>query len=188
MNHKSSMFVTIVCNHPRGHVCKIWRECAKKAFEDECDFMVLMGDGVDVGLKDEGWMRAAYTEFEQLAVSSGTNLGCIALQDISFPGMPTFHRAHMEILKEKVVPDIFINQDALVVQRCSRVEFQMRSVVRPKRDTPSNPPKTPSRRLTLPVESWIREKGCKLLNTGRRDTILPCRYIRVMELESSKAS
>ena len=146
---------------------------------------------VDLELKDEGWMGAAYTEFEQLAVSSGTNLGfgCIAFPDISFPGMPTFHRTHIEIFKEKVVPDIFINQDALVVQRCSRVEFQMRSVVKPKRDTPSNPPKTgPSRRLTLPVESWIREKGCKLLNTGRRDTILPCRYIRVMELESSKAS
>jgi len=91
VNHKSPMFVTIVCNHPRGHVCKIWRECARKAFEDE-------------------WMRAAYIEFEKL---SGTNLGfgCMAFQDMSFPGMPTFHRAHMEIFKEKVVPDIFINQD-----------------------------------------------------------------------------
>jgi len=123
----------------------------------------------------------------------GTNLGfgCIAFQDISFPGMPTFpivHRIHMEISRKKLfrtssstktaIPSSFNYTAALVVQRCSRVEFQMRSVVRPKQDTSSNPPKTgPSRRLALPVESWIREKGYKLPNTGRRDTILPCRYI-----------
>ncbi|KAF9526234.1 NAD-dependent epimerase/dehydratase [Crepidotus variabilis] len=106
--------VTLVCKHPRGHVCKIWKECAKRAFEDGCDYFVLLGD--DVVLKDEGWMRDAHAAFKQLSATTRTpfGFGCVAFTDLTFPGMPTFpivHRIHMEIFKGEIIPDAFINQD-----------------------------------------------------------------------------
>ncbi|KAH9475745.1 GDP-mannose 3,5-epimerase 2 [Psilocybe cubensis] len=104
---------SIYCDLPRGHVCALWRKCAKKAWVDGCDYLVLMGD--DIILHDEGWMRKAYTEFSDLAneLLVPYGFGCVAFTDISFPGMPTFpivHRTHMDIFGE-VVPEIFVNQD-----------------------------------------------------------------------------
>ena len=106
--------VTLYCDHPRGHVCKIWRDCARKAFMDKCDYMVLMGD--DVILKDEGWIRSIHKEFVEISRENNLPLGfgCVAFTDISFPGMPTFpviHRTHMDIFNGDVIPDIFVNQD-----------------------------------------------------------------------------
>lgn len=102
------------CNHPAGHVCAIWRQIAKKAWEDRCDYFVLMGD--DVILKDEGWIRDAHEEFAQIARRTGAphGFGCVAFTDISFPGMPTFaiiHRTHLDIFNGDVIPENFINQD-----------------------------------------------------------------------------
>lgn len=102
------------CNHPAGHVCAIWRQIAKRAWKDECDYFVLMGD--DVVLQDEGWMRDAHAEFLQIAHHTGVphGFGCVAFTDTSFPGMPTFpivHRTHLDIFGGDVIPDIFINQD-----------------------------------------------------------------------------
>ncbi|KAF8554459.1 glycosyltransferase family 2 protein [Imleria badia] len=103
-----------ICNHPPGHVCAIWRQVAKKAWEDGCDYFVLMGD--DVVLKDEGWIRDAHAEFAEIAHRAGAphGLGCVAFTDTSFPGMPTFpiiHRTHLNIFDGDVIPEIFINQD-----------------------------------------------------------------------------
>ncbi|KAL4242718.1 hypothetical protein ABKN59_011737 [Abortiporus biennis] len=106
--------VSLIEHHPPGHVCSLWRDCARKAWEDKCDFMVLMGD--DVKLLDVGWMNASYHEFQKLAQDEGVpfGFGCIAFTDVSFPGMPTFpiiHRTHLDIFDGEVVPDIFVNQD-----------------------------------------------------------------------------
>jgi len=106
--------VTIICDHPRGHICKIWRDCAKKTFEGGCHYFVLMGD--DVVLKDEGWMRDTQAIFVQLATTAQTpfGFGCVAFTDLTFPGMPTFpiiHRTHMIIYEGDVLPDAFLNQD-----------------------------------------------------------------------------
>ncbi|KAK2462169.1 hypothetical protein APHAL10511_005801 [Amanita phalloides] len=106
--------VKIICNQPRGHVCSIWRECARKAWRDGCDYLVLMGD--DVILHDEGWMRDIHSEFQKLAEIRRVpfGFGCVAFKDLSFPGMPTFpvlHRTHMDIFNGVVVPEKFINQD-----------------------------------------------------------------------------
>ncbi|KIK51182.1 glycosyltransferase family 2 protein [Collybiopsis luxurians FD-317 M1] len=104
---------TLICTHPRGHVCKLWRDCARAAWEDKSDFMVLMGD--DVLLKDEGWMRDIHKEFLNFSRNGlPFGFGCVAFTDTSFPGMPTFpviHRTHMEIFNGEVIPSIFINQD-----------------------------------------------------------------------------
>ncbi|KAJ3562199.1 hypothetical protein NP233_g9726 [Leucocoprinus birnbaumii] len=100
--------------HPKGYVCALWRDCARQAYLDGCDYFVLMGD--DVTLLDEGWMRKCHSTFESLSKSTGLPFGlaCVSFTDLSFPGMPTFpiiHRSHMEAFDGEVVPDTFINQD-----------------------------------------------------------------------------
>ncbi|KAG8888581.1 hypothetical protein FRB98_007345 [Tulasnella sp. 332] len=105
---------TILCDHPRGHVCALWRDCARQAWKDGCDWMTLMGD--DVELLDEGWMRRVREEFEAISLKEGVpgGFGCVAFTDDSFPGMPTFpivHRSHLGVFGGEVIPDTFINQD-----------------------------------------------------------------------------
>ncbi|KAJ3777051.1 NAD-dependent epimerase/dehydratase [Lentinula raphanica] len=115
--HNAGLFhtQTLVCNHPRGYICELWRDCARKAWGDGCDYFVLLGD--DVTLKDEGWMRDIHAEFLRMAggrTGIPTGLGCVAFTDVTFPGMPTFpvvHRTHMDIFNGEVVPSVFINQD-----------------------------------------------------------------------------
>ncbi|KAK6988602.1 hypothetical protein R3P38DRAFT_274221 [Favolaschia claudopus] len=104
----------LVCNFPRGHVCSHWRECARKAYADGCDYMSLFGD--DVELLDEGWLRELHRIFEDISSDTGSphGLGCVAFTDLSFPGMPTFpviHRRHLDIFEGNVIPSEFINQD-----------------------------------------------------------------------------
>lgn len=106
--------VTLTCRHPRGHVCQLWRDCARKAWVDGCQYLSLMGE--DVTLLDEGWMRDVHAKFGEFASANSLpfGFGCVAFTDVSFPGMPTFpviHRTHMDIFGGKVVPDVFINQD-----------------------------------------------------------------------------
>ncbi|KAF9782332.1 glycosyltransferase family 2 protein [Thelephora terrestris] len=106
--------VTIEANHAKGHVCAHWRDCARRAFEDQCDYFTLLGD--DVTLKDPGWMRRIHEEFKRLQNGKGVpfGFGCVAFTDTTFPGMPTFpviHRTHMEIFEGLVVPEVFFNQD-----------------------------------------------------------------------------
>lgn len=99
---------------PKGHVCKLWRASARRAWENACDYYVLMGD--DVEILDEGWMRDTVSEFECIAAREEVplNFGCVVFTDTSFPGMPTFpilHRTHLDIFGGEVIPDHFINQD-----------------------------------------------------------------------------
>jgi nucleoside-diphosphate-sugar epimerase/GT2 family glycosyltransferase len=99
---------------PKGHVCKLWRASARLAWENGCDYYVLMGD--DVELLDEGWMRDAVSEFQSAAARESVppNFGCVVFTDTSFPGMPTFpilHRTHLDVFDGEVIPDDFINQD-----------------------------------------------------------------------------
>ena len=106
--------VTLVARHEKGHVCAHWRDCARRAFKDGCDYFILLGD--DVTLKDEGWMRRIQAEFKRLEDEKGvpSGFGCVAFTDTTFPGMPTFpvvHKTHMEIFDGLVVPEVFFNQD-----------------------------------------------------------------------------
>jgi nucleoside-diphosphate-sugar epimerase/glycosyltransferase involved in cell wall biosynthesis len=106
--------VPIEAKHEKGHICAHWRECARHAFEDGCDYFTLLGD--DVTLKDEGWMRIVHEEFERLESKRGVpfGFGCVAFTDTTFPGMPTFpvvHKTHMDIFGGLVIPEAFFNQD-----------------------------------------------------------------------------
>lgn len=46
-----------------GHLCAIWRQCARRAWKDGCDYIALMGSGGM--LKDQGWMRNIHAEFRR---------------------------------------------------------------------------------------------------------------------------
>lgn len=112
--HGFPNITTILSRHQKGHVCALWRDSARRAFHDDCDYYVLMGD--DIELLDEGWMRTIHAKFQEVATESRgpTGFGCVAFTDVSFPGMPTFpvvHRTHMSIFDGEVVPEEFINQD-----------------------------------------------------------------------------
>ncbi|CEL53101.1 hypothetical protein RSOLAG1IB_11233 [Rhizoctonia solani AG-1 IB] len=113
-SHGFSNIFTTICEHKKGHVCALWRDTARIAYEQQCDYYVLMGD--DIELLDEGWMRVIHQRFSTLSAESGgpPGFGCVAFTDITFPGMPTFpvvHRTHMDIFNGQVVPEEFINQD-----------------------------------------------------------------------------
>ncbi|KAG7442613.1 glycosyltransferase family 2 protein [Guyanagaster necrorhizus] len=106
---------TIICHQPRGHVCSLWRHCARTAYSDPTiTYFVLMGD--DVEILDEGWMAKIHSSFISISQEHRTPLGfgCVAFRDLSFPGMPTFpvvHRTHLDIFNGEVIPEIFVNQD-----------------------------------------------------------------------------
>ncbi|KAG8957540.1 hypothetical protein FRC03_010046 [Tulasnella sp. 419] len=104
----------LVLNEGRGNVCGLWRKCARRAWENNCTYYVLMGD--DVELLDEGWMSRVHQEFTNISKNEGVpvGFGCVAFKDISFPGMPTFpvlHKTHLDIFEGEVIPPIFFNQD-----------------------------------------------------------------------------
>ena len=104
---------TLICHEPRGAVCNLWRCCARKAWEDGCDYFALMGD--DVTLQDGNWMGIIHDTFQgfgEHGLPSG--FGCVAFTDVTFPGMPTFpviHRLHLDIFHGEVIPSSFVNQD-----------------------------------------------------------------------------
>ncbi|KAI0699816.1 glycosyltransferase family 2 protein [Cytidiella melzeri] len=86
------------------------------AWNDGCDYFVLMGDDVVLPAEAKAWPVLAHAAFEELSVRRGVprGFGCVAFTDVSFPGMPTFpiiHRKHMDIFHGQVVPDVFVNQD-----------------------------------------------------------------------------
>lgn len=112
--HGLSNITTILSTHEKGKVCALWRDAARGAFKNNCDYYVLMGD--DIELLDEGWMRTIHSKFQQVSKESGcpNGFGCVAFTDLTFPGMPTFpviHRTHMTIFDGEVIPEAFINQD-----------------------------------------------------------------------------
>ena len=101
-------------HHPKGNVCALWRDCARRAYEDKCDYYVLMGD--DITLHNANWMSTIHRAFAELSTTEGVphGFGCVAFTDISFPGMATFpviHRTHLDIFGGNIIPDVFTNQD-----------------------------------------------------------------------------
>mmetsp|Transcript_17483 Transcript_17483/g.47688 ORF Transcript_17483/g.47688 Transcript_17483/m.47688 type:complete len:1004 (-) Transcript_17483:1972-4983(-) len=92
-----------------GRVCRIWNHLGKHS---KNDFIVLFGD--DVVLKDEGWRSQVVAKFQEISVKTGLPLGaaCVALNDESFPGFPTFpvvHRWHIDKF-DTILPRQFVNQ------------------------------------------------------------------------------
>ncbi|KAG8859103.1 hypothetical protein FRB96_004673 [Tulasnella sp. 330] len=191
---------TILCDHPRGHVCALWRDCARQAWKDGCDWMTLMGD--DVELLDEGWMRRVREEFEAISLKEGVpgGFGCVAFTDDSFPGMPTFpivHRSHLGVFGGEVIPDTFINQDGdpylyQLYRRwgaSSMIPCRLRNSVgggvaaRYEKQHAVGWTFEPLDEGTRTVGAWLEEKGVKVERKVTLDVIVPCYRVNVPILD-----
>ncbi|KAI0922077.1 hypothetical protein AcV7_007840 [Taiwanofungus camphoratus] len=192
--------VTLICMHPRGHVCAIWRDCARRAWQDGCDYFTLMGD--DVILQDANWMSAVCDTFADFvseeAVPKG--FGCVAFTDTSFPGMPTFpiiHRTHMEIFGGEVIPASFINQDGdpflfQLYQRwgCSRM-ISSRICNRLGGSEGARYQKVHAvgwtfnllDSATTTVEAWLRRSSSSVQRKLTLDVIIPCYRVNLSYLD-----
>lgn len=180
--------VTLVRNYPRGRVCSLWRDCARKAWQEGADYFVLMGD--DVTLHTVGWMSTVHRAFLSMAQETGTpfGLGCVAFKDTTFPGMPTFpvvHRTHMEIFDGRVVPDVFVNQDGdpflfQLYRRfgCSRmVDCEIRNAVGGSDD---------ARYEKEPVKDWTfgtLSEATAIVETFLRDASSTRRIVRKLTID-----
>jgi nucleoside-diphosphate-sugar epimerase/glycosyltransferase involved in cell wall biosynthesis len=198
--HGISDIVTLSCNYPRGHVCSIWRKGARRAWEDGCEYIMLMGD--DVSLEDEGWMRDAHSAFMNMSNDEKmpSGFGCVAFTDTTFPGMPTFpivHRMHMDIFEGEVVPQIFVNQDGdpFLFQlyrrwNCSRMfSSRIRNGLggsEPARYTKQHATDWTFEtldRATTSVEMWLSKRNIPALRKLTLDVIIPCYRVQMAFLE-----
>ncbi|EDQ85412.1 uncharacterized protein MONBRDRAFT_38874 [Monosiga brevicollis MX1] len=97
-----------------GAICHYWTALARQAYDLGATHFLLLGD--DVRILTPGWVTAIVNKFEDMARDTNLPLGfgCVAFDDVSFPGFPTFpvvSRTHMEIFGGEILPDFFINQD-----------------------------------------------------------------------------
>jgi glycosyltransferase involved in cell wall biosynthesis len=105
----SVQFVKI-CPKMFGKVCRIWNHLARQASND---FIVLLGD--DVELLDSGWKQDIERKFIEIKDNNPDlpfGAACVAFNDISFKGFPTFpviHRFHLKTFRT-LLPQQFINQ------------------------------------------------------------------------------
>jgi len=95
-----------------GKLCWIWGRMARNAVDSGADFILLIGD--DVELLTPGWQYEIEMEFSKISALTGLPLGaaCVALRDESFPAFPTFpvvNRFHLEKFGE-LFPEEFVNQ------------------------------------------------------------------------------
>ncbi|KAL3909756.1 MAG: hypothetical protein SGILL_007960 [Bacillariaceae sp.] len=93
-----------------GKLCRIWNYLGKHA---ENEFVVLLGD--DILLLDDGWQSKVDLKFQEIAEKQNLPFGaaCVALNDLSFPGFPTFpvvHQWHVNKFGGTILPRQFVNQ------------------------------------------------------------------------------
>ncbi|CAG8443439.1 10934_t:CDS:2 [Funneliformis caledonium] len=100
---------------PPGSICAIWRELARQAYHDKCDYFVLFGD--DVIIETDGWMSKFHKAYREISTQKKVpcGFGCVTFDDTSFPGFPTFPvmgRVHLDIFNGDMFPrEKFQNQD-----------------------------------------------------------------------------
>ncbi|KZT12678.1 glycosyltransferase family 2 protein [Laetiporus sulphureus 93-53] len=186
-----SQIDTLICDHPRGHVCALWRDCAQRAWEDGCEYFTLMGD--DVTVQDPNWMSAIVDVFADIAAQEHVpdGFGCVAFTDTSFPGMPTFpvlNRIHMDIFGGQVIPAVFINQDGdpflyQLYRRwgCSRmIPSRINNKVGGSEDARYEKASAadwtfgPLDEATSTVEAWLRSRNPNVERKLALDVIIPC--------------
>ena len=97
----------------RGKICAIWSGLAKEAYVDQCDFTVLLGD--DLRILSENWKESIEATFNSICTQNNLPFGvaCVAFEDVSFSGFPTFpviHRKHLDIFDGLLFPKALINQ------------------------------------------------------------------------------
>ncbi|KAJ3252064.1 hypothetical protein HDU77_005456, partial [Chytriomyces hyalinus] len=99
-------------DYPAGSICRIWTHLSQVAYQNGADFFMILGD--DVVLETAQWPEKIIQTFTQISTEMRLPLGfgCVALNDVTFPGMPTFPivgRMHFEIFGH-LGPHVFVNQ------------------------------------------------------------------------------
>lgn len=99
-------------------IYRMYNNLAMLALKDKADFYVLWGDDIKVEHNIAGscWLKKVVQKFKEYSENRGTpyGLGCVALNDTSSPGFPTFpvvHQSHIKLFGG-FCPKDFINQDA----------------------------------------------------------------------------
>lgn len=114
--------VHIVINAPTTSgepfpLCAIWNDLAVEAWNNGADWVVLLGD--DIQIQCQFHYRAVYRSFLEIAsrLNVAFGFGCPWLNDVTFPGFPTFPcvgKTHFDIFG-RLIPEhrqsIFVNQD-----------------------------------------------------------------------------
>ena len=97
----------------------MYNALVKCAFRDGADYFVLFGDDVTVSRplkKDNCWLVCVQQKFANIdAIAQTPGLGCVALNDetsVGFPTFPVVRRRHIELFGEQFCPSVFLNQDA----------------------------------------------------------------------------
>lgn len=100
----------------------IWNmvnQLVKAAYDDSCDYYIVLGDDVTITCSKgrSHWFDHVQRAFQKIATRNDLPLGfgCVALNDVTSPGFPTFpvvHRRHVKSMGIAFCPSIFINQDA----------------------------------------------------------------------------
>ncbi|KAF5361532.1 hypothetical protein D9758_006179 [Tetrapyrgos nigripes] len=162
--------VTLVRDDSNTPLCSLWRDCARKAWEDGCHYMLLLAE--DVMFHDEGWMRKTHHQYKQFSAKHGVPLGfgCVSLTDISSSDMPTIpiiHRTHLDIFQGQVIPQGFTELylfnlyqeyfcSAMIPSRISNtVGYQKLDLL----DWTSSTVEDRGRK----IEEWLRARSCQVL-------------------------
>ncbi|CAG8485352.1 11544_t:CDS:2 [Dentiscutata heterogama] len=100
---------------PPGFICKIWHDLAIDAYNQTCDYIVLLGD--DIIIESTNWMSKIHEEFMKISNEKKVpcGFGIVAFTELTFPGFPTFpvmSRLNIDIFNGEPFPDVFTNQDA----------------------------------------------------------------------------
>ncbi|KAJ6630267.1 NAD-dependent epimerase/dehydratase [Mycena sp. CBHHK59/15] len=155
---------------PRGHVCSLWRDLARKAWDEGCTYFVLMGD--DVVLEDEGWMKQ---DREEPRVPFG--FGCVAFTDSTFKGMPTFPSRWgcSKMIKPRLSNQVGGSNDARY-EKIHAPDWTFR----PLQDGVSV------------AEEWLCKEGISVAQKLTLDIIIPCYRVQldflrpILDLRSSE--
>jgi nucleoside-diphosphate-sugar epimerase/glycosyltransferase involved in cell wall biosynthesis len=198
--HNVADVTSLECTSPPGHVCTLWRHCAREAWKDGCDYFILLGD--DVELEDEGWMRKVHQEFLKFERDSAPpGFGCVALTDTTFPGMPTFpvlHRTHMDIFNGEILPGAFVNQDGdpFLFQLYRRWGFSRMIECRIRNSQGGSAPARYQKQplhdwtfeildnATATVEEWLKRHYSPLERKLSIDVIIPCYRVELSSLDA----
>jgi glycosyltransferase involved in cell wall biosynthesis len=94
-------------------ICSYWRKLAGIAYQENCDYYLLLGDDVEISCAhtEISWPTLIHRQFQD---SNLPGFGCVALTDKNSPGFCTFpvvSKLHMDIFQGQIIPSEFINQD-----------------------------------------------------------------------------
>lgn len=97
-------------------ICEMWNKLAESALADKCVYFLLYGDDVNVEVANDSSTSKKWPDIvhEHFITTTIPYFGCLAINDRTSPGFPTFPivtNTHLDIFGGSVVPNEFVNQD-----------------------------------------------------------------------------